>query len=592
MIGGGDGLSIAARAPIGDRSSGALVGADGTIDWWCPGSFDSPAAFFGLVDPAGGACRLGPTGVPVIGAGSGAAVGNQRWRGDGPVVSTELAGAETRVRLDDALIGGSIIRVLTVLRGPVDVMLDVVPGRRFGSPRKVEYFSAGVAFDGIVVRGLAPAVGHRMDSGEQLVVSIAAEQQGRVTTQGDGRAPQLTVGAALDQFAVLDRQWRGLLDNAYDGPHRTMVRNAMRQLMLLTDATSGGLVRSLTTSLPPHIGNDRNVDERFTWLGDVARLTALLEQLDRADLAEPTREWVAAALGSDEPVPSVFTCGGSRPSEERELELAGFEGHRPVRVGVPANQSQWLAGLAEATLVLDARRHRPALTRVTAWLTAHANDVDHGRWGARARPRRYVDSALAVRRALRAGSVTLRSGDPLSEVASDAAAAAAGLDRWLADNGCFGVADRAGWRRALGDDSSDAALLRWVAPADDELAALPHDGEGEALHRARLTVDQTLAQLDDGGLTHRHLPHVDDGFPPGEGADMAASAELVAALARIGRWEDAHTRMETLLAAIGPMTVASSHVDPRTHDHLGNTPSAPALMALVEAALALRAGPR
>ena len=160
MIGGGDGLPIAARAPIGDRSSGALVGADGTIDWWCPGSFDSPAAFFGLVDSAGGACRLGPVGVPVM--------GTQRWRGDGPVVSTELAGPETRVRLDDALIGGSITRVLTVLRGPVDVMLDVVPGRRFGSPRKVEHFSSGVAFDGIVVRGLADAVGHRMDSGEQF----------------------------------------------------------------------------------------------------------------------------------------------------------------------------------------------------------------------------------------------------------------------------------------------------------------------------------------------------------------------------------------------------------------------------------------
>ena len=584
MIGGGDALPIAARAPIGDRSSGALVGADGTIDWWCPGPFDSPAAFFGLLDPAGGACRLGPVGVPVT--------GTQRWRGDGPVVSTELAGAETRVRIDDALIGGSIIRVLTVLRGPVDVMLDVVPGRRFGSPRKVEHFSSGVAFDGIVVRGLADAVAHRMDSGEQLVVSITVEQQGRVTTQGDGRAPQLTVGAALDQFSALDRQWRSWLENAYDGAHRTMVRNAMRQLMLLTDATSGGLVRSLTTSLPPHIGNDRNVDERYTWLGDVARLTALLEQLDRADLAEPTREWVAAALGSDEPVPSVFTSGGSRPNEERELELAGFHGHRPVRVGISAEQSQWLAGLAEATLVLDARRHRAALTRVTAWLTAHANDVDHGRWGARGRPRRYVDSALAVRRALRAAALTLRSGDPLSEVASDGAATAAGLDRWLADNGCFGVADRAGWRRALGDDSSDAALLRWVAPADDELAALPHDGEGEALHRSRLTVDQTLAQLDDGGLTHRHLPHVDDGFAPGEGADVAASAELVAALARIGRWEDAHARMETLLAAVGSMTVASSHVDPRTHNHLGNTPSTPALMALVEAALALRAGPR
>ena len=585
MIGGGDALPVAARAPVGDRTAAALVGADGTIDWWCPARIDGPAAFFGLLHRSGGACRVGPPGSPVAGV--------QTWRGaDAPIVRTEVVGAESLVRLDDSLIGGSLVRVVTVLRGPAEVVLDVVPGRSFGPPRRVTRFSGGVAFDGIVVRGLADGEPTRMDAGEQLVVTIGLEEHRSATSQGDGRSQKLTVGAALGRFDDMDRQWRGLLDNAYDGPHRTMVRNAMRQLMLLTDATSGGLLRSLTTSLPPHARNDRNVDERIVWVGDAARFTVLLERLERHDLADLTRQWVATALDSDEPPPTVLTAAGTRPEEERELDLDGYRGHRPVRVGTPPDATLWLAGLAEATLALDGRRHRRTLDRVTQWLSVHAMDPDHGRWGSRGRPRRHVDGALAVRRALRAAAATLRSGDPLSEPAADAATAATALDRWLGANGLFGAADRAGWPRCAGDDTSDAALLRWVAPWDADLADLPDDGDGEAMHRAMLTLDQTIAQLDDGGLAHRHLPHVDDGFAPGEGADVAASAELVAALARVGRWDEAHLRMETLLGAVGPMTVASSHLDPRSRDHGGNTPSAPALMALIEAALSLRSGPR
>jgi hypothetical protein len=48
---------------IGDRRTGALVSADGTLDWFCAPDFDSAPVFGALLDPnCGGYCRFGPPG--------------------------------------------------------------------------------------------------------------------------------------------------------------------------------------------------------------------------------------------------------------------------------------------------------------------------------------------------------------------------------------------------------------------------------------------------------------------------------------------------------------------------------------------------
>jgi len=46
---------------IGDRRTGALVAADGTLDWFCLPHFDGTSIFSSLLDPErGGFCRFGP----------------------------------------------------------------------------------------------------------------------------------------------------------------------------------------------------------------------------------------------------------------------------------------------------------------------------------------------------------------------------------------------------------------------------------------------------------------------------------------------------------------------------------------------------
>jgi GH15 family glucan-1,4-alpha-glucosidase len=71
---------------------------------------------------------------------------------------------------------------------------------------------------------------------------------------------------------------------------------------------------------------------------------------------------------------------------------------------------------------------------------------------------------------------------------------------------------------------------------------------------------------------------------------MGASFWAVRALAELGRWEEAHDRMETL-TGIGPVGLLGESIDPLSGQLLGNLPSARAHLALIDAALALTRGP-
>ena len=59
-------LPIEDYAVIGDTETVALVGRNGSIDWWCVPRFDSPPPFAALLGTARNGCwRLAPKGVGV-----------------------------------------------------------------------------------------------------------------------------------------------------------------------------------------------------------------------------------------------------------------------------------------------------------------------------------------------------------------------------------------------------------------------------------------------------------------------------------------------------------------------------------------------
>ena len=115
-------LPIEAYALIGDTRTAALVGRDGSIDWFCAPRFDSGAMFAGLLgDRSHGRWRLTPAG--------GASTTQRRYRPGTLVLETEFEVEGGSVRVVDLMpIGANashIVRSVEGLRGRVTMELDL-----------------------------------------------------------------------------------------------------------------------------------------------------------------------------------------------------------------------------------------------------------------------------------------------------------------------------------------------------------------------------------------------------------------------------------------------------------------------------------
>ena len=116
----------------------------------------------------------------------------------------------------------------------------------------------------------------------------------------------------------------------------------MLTLRLMTHVATGGIVAAPTTSLPEDFGGVRNWDYRYTWVRDAA---FTLYALIRLGLTEETGRfihWITERAGEEGdgiPLQPLYGLDGCHDVPERELDLEGYRGSRPVRVGNGAGSS-------------------------------------------------------------------------------------------------------------------------------------------------------------------------------------------------------------------------------------------------------------
>ncbi len=602
-----DSVPMAAHGLISDTASAALVAADGTIDWWCPERFDADAALYRLVDPVdGGALRVGPAALAVrrrkdTGAGAGRQTYDQRTN----VLRTRVPAPGGEVEVVDFLpwAGGTerpvgrIVRLVTALRGPVEVAVELVPGRSFGPARKVSAWSEGVAFDGLAVRcGLpfAPVpvdrdhaawvAGTTLAPGERLVVTV--------DNLDDDHHRPLSPDAAAGLGDATALAWRRHLGPlAYDGPYRDAVERSLLAVKALTHYAGGGVVAAATTSLPEVVGGERNYDRRWTWMRIASEAAGVCRSCGLVDDAEAAERWLRAAIeGAEMPlVPALDLEGGPVPPE-RELGLPGRRRSQPVRVGAPAPDPDTPADLDLYGDVLAAVVGAPPggplsavlddLYQMADWLSDHWREADRGVWGVRGAPQPFVASRVQCWYALDQMVRLARAANPLELAVVGWQQAARAILACL-ETEAQGPAERGLRRDLAGDELPDAALLRiaWRGPWPSDHPVVTR------------TVDRVIAQLSNGHYLYRDAAEVDDGMPGVPGPDLTASLWAVRALAAVGRWDEAHERME-VLSRPGPLGLLAGCIDPLSGDLLGNYPSAGAHLALVATAIALQAGPR
>ena len=558
-----------------------------------------------MLDDAGPAVRLGP----VRDGGQARRqlpVATAAYRAGTNVLETVTAGtAGRRVSVVDFVPwegAGGVVRLARALSGPVDVEIEVLAGperRPGGGSRAVVPHGHGVLLDGLPVFAPGPFASApldrdtgrwrsvvRLEAGQELVVTIGFEQP--VSPDAAHRL--------LDDTENAWRSWIALL--GYGGPYRRAVERALLSVRSLT-GPSGAPAAAGTTSLPRRVGSERSSDDRWVRLRDVVTAAGVLADCGLPEDAEAAETWLRRTVENAHlPWAAWFDSDGQPVPEAEELPLVGWRRAQPVLAGRAAlPPDPGLVGAVSSAVGASTRGPGgrtgdpgqlsaawAALAEATDWVADNWRRPDSGSWEI-ARPyRQYTAGRLwawsaldgMARRARRANPLDLQaaawqqeSRDLLSWLETEAVAADGGLRL----DGSPGAPDEA-----------DAALLAvaWSGPWPSAHPVVP------------ATVDRVVERLSSGPLLYRYSDRVSDERAGPDHPDLEASFLAVRALACLGRWEEAHERMEgvTGLVERAGSGVLAETADPVSGEIYGNLPSTGPALALVAAALALENGPR
>lgn len=321
---------------IGDGTTAALVGLDGTIPWMCIPRFDSEPLFCGLLDQRRGGCfRLAPDKITEA---------RQRYEPDTAVLVTEMRAPTGLLRVTDALALRSgadlaegeaarkeLVRSAVVLDGRVRVRVDVEPrgGAAFepalGGLKLWPLRQHGMALHLRANRDLVDLHSvHELQAGDRLDLVLSWGQTRRHHPIG--------AEASLHRTAEAWRSWmRGF---SYDGPEEQLVRRSAVTLKLCDDWANGSLVAAPTSSLPAPVGGARNWDYRYAWVRDAAFSVWAFRRIGFEDEASGFLGWVLDAFeGTRSPRIMYDVAGAEVPHEWEDPELEGYRGSSPVRWG-------------------------------------------------------------------------------------------------------------------------------------------------------------------------------------------------------------------------------------------------------------------
>ncbi len=581
-------------ALIGDTETAALVGDDGSIDWFCAPRFDSGACFAALVgDPGHGRWLIGPS--------SGVVASRRRYHEGTLVLETEFETPEGSVRVTDCMPernrGVDIVRLVEGVRGAVPMSMELIARFDYGAiipwVRAVDGTVRMIAGpDALRLVTPVPTEGHDFRHVSSFTVRAGDRVPFSLTWfpsfHGTPPAPP-DVERAIAATAERWEEWTASSECA--GEWRDVSQRSLITLKALTYAPTGGIVAAPTTSLPEWPGGVRNWDYRYCWLRDSTfTLYALMVSGYRTE-AKAWREWLLRAVAGDPAnLQTTYGVAGERRLTEWEVPwLPGFEGAAPVRIGNAASRQFQLDVYGEVMDSLHQARRLGMQDSADAWAVQRAlldfledgwREPDEGIWEVRGERQHFTHSKVmawvAFDRAVRAVEESGLEGP---------------ADRWRA--ACDEVHDevierafdgeRMTFTQSYGSRELDASALMiplvGFLPADDPRVV----GTVAAIRRELVT---------DGFVARYSTASGVDGLPEGEGAFLACSFWLADNLALQGRQSEARALFERLLGLANDVGLLAEQYDPVAKRQLGNFPQAFTHVSLVNTAANIARGTR
>jgi GH15 family glucan-1,4-alpha-glucosidase len=584
-------VPIGDYAAIGDGRTVALVARDCSVDWLCLPDLDSPSVFAAVLDAdRGGRFALRPA-IP--------ATTQRRYLPDTNVLETTFATARGVVRVTDATaLPGRDLGPTRELIRRVDGLAGQVPMRWCVTP------AFGYASDPprMARRGRIPVAIGRRDALAVCSWNAGEAQSDDATISGrfeavEGNSALIALSAAHQEPIVFPRRehvearlqatithWRRwAAQRAYNGPWRDAVIRSALALRLLFHAPSGAIAAAATASLPEEIGGERNWDYRFCWVRDSAFTLEALLHLGCPSEAEAFFWWLLHASQLTHPrLQVLYRLDGGERAPERTLELDGYQGSRPVRVGNDAAaqiQLDVYGDLLQAAMTYTDAGGR--LDRDTARRLAGIADLvcriwrepDSGIWEVRSRPQHFTHSKMMCWVALDRAARLSDGGKIPSGHASTWRREALAIREFI-ETRCWS-ARLASYTRHAGGEDLDASLLLGVIL----------DYESPDPGRLPATVSALRRELGHGPLLSRYSG--EDGLRGTEGAFLCCSFWLADALARIGELDEAGELMGQLVAFSNDVGLYAEELDPHTGAQLGNVPQGLVHLALINAAVSI-----
>src|SRR3954451_4852847 len=591
-------LPIAEHGIMGDLHTVALAATDGTIDWYCCPTFDSPSVFASILDKEnGGYYRIAP-----------AREGwtpKQLYFPDTNVLITrfltpdgvgEIQGFMPIEEVAEDVHRHRLIRRVEGVRGEMRFRVEMFPRFNYGrDEHEVEQYEHGVVF-------------------RSPTLCLALQSTTPVACDAGGIHCEFTVRAGSSVTFVLERVepdyvpreyseeetrqayeqtiafWRNWVSQSkYRGRWREMVNRSALTLKLLTYAPTGAIVAAPTTSLPEQIGGERNWDYRYTWIRDAAFTLYGLLRLGFTGEAAAFMEWLTARVresaGRGEgPLQIMYGIDGRAELTEEELtHLSGYRGSAPVRVGNGAAtqlqldiygelmDSAYLYNKYGTPIYHDAWT---ALSGLIDWVCNNWDQRDEGIWETRGGRQDFTYSRLmcwvAVERAIR---VARQRGLPCD------------LPRWVVErDDIYRQLMARGWNeqrgafvQSYGSDVLDASVLlmpltKFIAPTDP---------------RWMSTLDAISKELVSDSLVYRYnVGASPDGLRGDEGTFSICSFWYVEALTRAGRLDEARLAFAKMLTYGNHLGLYAEEIGP-TGELLGNFPQAFTHLSLISAAFNL-----
>ena len=256
---------------IGNMRTVALVGMNGSIDWYCHPRFDSPSIFGAILDDnKGGRFQIAPVGEEVR--------HKQLYLPSTNILVTRFLLEEGIAELEDFMPVGvpsespwyhHLYRRIRCARGAVRMSLTCRPAFDYGRQRHETRLDAnGAIFTSAgKTMGLCGAVPLKIDDQGGVSAEFTLEEgESRVFILRVHVAAERLPCAPSDQeaeqlFQTTVSYWRKWLSACtYHGRWREHVQRCALALKLLTYDPTGAIIAAPTTSLPEVIGGVRNWD--------------------------------------------------------------------------------------------------------------------------------------------------------------------------------------------------------------------------------------------------------------------------------------------------------------------------------------------